>query len=118
MKLLYLAIALMYLMSSLNTSTHAAKEDKEDDKDKGEGKGKCPAMPPTKCRSFEAQCCKTKECETGEICCQTACKFECLKQKEIKGSMKKPEINLSKEKCKEYNKTESFITTIPSVTRN
>ncbi|GFV44449.1 hypothetical protein TNCV_4737031 [Trichonephila clavipes] len=148
MKLLYLAIALMCLLINLNTSTHAAEEGKEGEGGKGEEKshdhlpienkwskgserlghhrspasitrkGKCPAIPPTKCHSFEAQCCKTKECETGEICCQTACKFECLKQKEIKGSMKTPEINLSKEKCKEYNKTESFVTTNPSVTRN
>ncbi|GFV44452.1 hypothetical protein TNCV_4737061 [Trichonephila clavipes] len=118
MKLLYLGIAMMYLVSSLNTSTHAAKEDKEDDEDEGKGKGKCPGVPLIHCSSFEAQCCKTKECETGEICCQTACKFECLKQKEIKGPLKRPEINISKEKCKEYNKTVSFVTTNPSVTRN
>ncbi|GFV44456.1 hypothetical protein TNCV_4737101 [Trichonephila clavipes] len=118
MKLLYLVIALMCLMSNMNTSTHAAKEDKEDNEDKGNGKGKCPAVPVVGCISFEAQCCKTKECETGEICCQTICKFECLKQKEIKGPSKTPEINLSKEKCKEYNTTASFVTTNPSVTKN
>ncbi|GFY40665.1 hypothetical protein TNIN_482221 [Trichonephila inaurata madagascariensis] len=109
---------LMCLLSNLNTSTHAAKEDKKDDEDKGKGKGKCTFVPVIACSSFEAQCCKTEECETGEICCQTICKSECLKQKEIKEPIMIPEVNLSKEECKEYNKTASFVTTNPSVTRN
>ncbi|GFY40664.1 hypothetical protein TNIN_482211 [Trichonephila inaurata madagascariensis] len=118
MKLLYLAIALMCLLSNLNTSTHAAEEDKEDDEDKGKGKRKCPAIPIVGCNSYEAQCCKPEECETGEVCCQMACKLECLKQKEINEPLRNREINLSKEKCKEFDKTASFVSSNPSVKRN
>ncbi|GFR07458.1 hypothetical protein TNCT_41891, partial [Trichonephila clavata] len=117
MKLLYLAIVLMCLMSDLNASTHAEKEDKED---KGIGIDKCPGVPLIGCDAFETKCCKTKDCEKGETCCQTACAFECLSEKEIEdgeGPSKTPEINLSKEKCKKYNKTVvTFPTTNPSVT--
>ncbi|GFQ65307.1 hypothetical protein TNCT_717261 [Trichonephila clavata] len=116
MKLLYLAIVLMCLMSDLNTSTHAAKEDKED---KGKGKGNCPGVPLVGCDAFETKCCKTKDCEKGEFCCQTTCKFECLSEKEIKekqSPIKTLDVNFSQEKCKKYNKTGSFVTTNPSVT--
>ncbi|GFY40666.1 hypothetical protein TNIN_482231 [Trichonephila inaurata madagascariensis] len=116
MKLLYLAIALMCLLSNLNTSAHAAEEGK-DKEGKGKGKGKCPGVPQRLCPTFETKCCKTEDCETGEICCEGNCKFQCMKEKDIKGPLRTPEINLSKEKCKEYNKTESFVTTNPSVTK-
>ncbi|GFR02130.1 hypothetical protein TNCT_49971 [Trichonephila clavata] len=98
-QLLCLTIALMCFLSNLNTSTHAANEEIP-------GKRKCPPILLMRCLSLDVKCCKTADCEKGEVCCQTFCSYECLK--EDPENIASREINPSDMGCKEYNKTDSL----------
>ncbi|GFR02128.1 hypothetical protein TNCT_49972 [Trichonephila clavata] len=105
MMLLYLAIALVCFLNNLITSTDVADEAKTKDKEIP-GKRKCPPILLMRCLSLDVKCCKTADCEKGEVCCQTFCSYECLK--EDPENIASREINPSDMGCKEYNKTDSL----------